>query len=370
MKPRPRFRERGQVVVLSALLLPILLGMTGMAVDVGAYANQRRQLQNSADSIALAAAQELPDEGAARAKADEWATKNDVLLTDMTVIVSGGNVAPQVRVSVEENHRFSFVKILGIDNKDVNATATAAKVSFGGSNGIVPWAVTQDTVDTALAMGDGVQITLKYDTTGGNLGNFGAMRIDGPGSSVYNTSVKYGSTTYACAETAVNCVTGACPGTYPATCAETSPECDGPDCSPQTGNVIGPTRTGVDFRLGYTMPECDTFTETFGTPDAGGIYDLNPTCNPWTEGPGKCDSNTDICSRRVIIIPVVDSFGNGQSSVTIQRFALVYLEGYEGTCTGNSCDILGRFVQAELTTRALAGLYDEDALIHFVRLTE
>ena len=62
-----RRRERGQVLMMAALLLPVLLGMAGMAVDVGSYASDRRQLQNAADSIALAAAQELPDEGDAQA---------------------------------------------------------------------------------------------------------------------------------------------------------------------------------------------------------------------------------------------------------------------------------------------------------------
>ena len=58
--------ERGQVAMIAAGLLPVLLGMTGLAVDVGSYMSERRQLQNAADSIALAGAQELPDEDAAR----------------------------------------------------------------------------------------------------------------------------------------------------------------------------------------------------------------------------------------------------------------------------------------------------------------
>lgn len=361
--------ERGQVVMIAGLLLPVLLGMVGMAIDIGTYASERRTLQNAADSIALAAAAELPDASAAQAAGEEWADRNGIDLADVQInIVTGA--APYARATITRNHEFAFVKVLGVDSKDVGARATAVKVSFGGSSGIVPWTITQATQESAAL---GSVVVMKYDATGANIGNFGAIRIDGPGANTYNNSVRYGSGTYACAVSAPNCTTGACPGSYPETCAETSPECDGPECQPQTGNLIGPTATGVDYRINFTMAECDTFNEVFTDPDSvtGQSY-INPDCNPWLDGPGKCDSNTDMCSRRVIIIPVVDDFGSGASDpATIQRFALMFLEGYDnGKCQGNSCEIKGRFVKADINTRALAGVYDEDALIHFSKLSE
>lgn len=373
-----RFRERGQVLMMAAGLLPVLLGMTGMAVDLGSYSGERRTLQNAADSIALAAAQELPNKILAEQTGWAWAAKNNIDPAGVTITASGTNVAageqPQVRVVIDRSHEFSFIRILGIDEAAVNGKATAQKVSLGGAAGIVPWSVTQATADWANAQGDGALITMKYDADGGDNGNFGAIRIDGPGADTYNTSVMYGSTSVACAVSAPNCTVGACPGTYPATCAETSPTCDGPDCTPQTGNVIGPTRTAVEFRMSsiYNLSTCDTFAEVFGTANADGKFELAPGCNPWTDGSGSCATNTSLCSRRVIIIPVVDSFGNGVSDpATIQRFALVYLEGYDaGKCQGNICEIKGRFVNADVSLNALAGLYDPTAAVHFVRLSE
>jgi hypothetical protein len=367
---RPYWSERGQVVMVAALLLPVLLGMVGMAVDIGTYASERRTLQNAADSIALAAAQELPDEVAARDAGEEWADRNGINLADLTIVIDTAGATPFARATIGRTHEFAFVRVLGIDSKGVGARATASKVSFGGGAGIVPWTITVATQDAAT-LGD--VVTMKYDATGADTGNFGAIRIDGPGSNTYNNSVMYGSNSFACAITAPNCVAGACPGIYPSTCAEDSPECDGPECTPQTGNLIGPTRTGVDFRINYTMTGCDQFTEVFTDPDpTTGESFINPDCNPWTDGLGKCDSPIDMCSRRVIIIPVVDQFGNGASDpATIQRFALMFLEGYDnGKCQGNSCEIKGRFVKADINARALAGTYDEDALIHFTKLTE
>lgn len=371
-------RERGQVLMMTLLLLPILLGMTGMAVDIGAYASDRRSLQNVADSVALAASQELcatscTDYSAAQAAGEAILSTYNLDLSTATVTItgSGGNTAPKITVQVTRPHEFAFMQIVGIQSKSVAARAAAVKVSFGGSDGIVPWSVTQATVDAA---GSGVPMVMKYDADGADTGNFGAIRIDGSGANVYGDSVMYGSQYYACAVSALNCSVNDCfaGASFPNSCAEDAPECDGPDCIPQTGNVIGPTRTGVDFRMNNTSTACDTFEETF-TSLGGGAYNLDPDCNPWIDGPGKCTGNDPgLCSRRVIIIPVVDSFGSGTSDpTTIQRFALVYLEGYDASkCQGNVCEIKGRFVRADVTTGALSGTYDPNAAVQFARLSE
>ncbi len=371
-----RRREQGQVIMFVAVIAPLLLGMTGMAIDIGGYAGHKRQLQNASDSIALAAAQGLcnttcSDTTVATANANAWAVKNNIKPSDLTLTFFGGSTAPAVRATVKGTHTFAFMRVLGVSSKGIGASAAAEKVSFGGGAGIVPWSVTQATVD---AVGSGGSMVMKYDATGGNIGNFGAIRIDGPGASVYRDSVMYGSQDFACAVTAPNCTVGACAtGIYPAPCAENSPTCVGPECTPQTGNLIGPTATGVDFRMNNTSAACNTFDAAFSSLGAG-KYHLNADCNPWTSGPGACTSNAIgfLCSRRVIVIPVVDSFGSGASTpTTIQRFALVYLEGYDaGKCTGNNCEIKGRFVQADVNPRTLAGAYDPKALIQFAKLTE
>lgn len=374
--PRRWAAERGQVAMIAAGMLPVLLGMTGMSIDVATYMGDRRHLQNAADSIALAGAQALPDAAAAQSVAEQWASKNGIAPSDVTLTITTTGT-PQVKVRIKRTHKFAFMKVLGFHERSIGARAAAVKVSYGGGSGIVPWSVTQATVNASPS---GTLVVMKYDSTGGNTGNFGAIRIDGSGSSVYEDAASYGSDTTACAVSAPNCTAGACPGSYPDSCAETSPTCDGPECTPQTGNLIGGTRDAVDFRMSHTCnaanpcgaQRCDTFADTFGSADASGKYHLHPDCNPWIDGPGKCTSDTDICSRRVIIIPVVDTFGNGASDpAEIQQFALVYLEGYDnGKCQGNSCEIKGRFVRADITTNALAGTYDPTALIQFTRLSE
>jgi Flp pilus assembly protein TadG len=365
--------------MFAALLAPILLGMTGMAIDIGTYAGHKRHLQNTADSVALAAAQQMclttcSDTSAATTAANQWASKNNINPSDVTLTFSGGSTTPTAHATIQTNHSFVFMKIVGIASKGIGASAAAVKTSFGGGTGIVPWSVTAAALDGVT---NGSVVTMKYDANNVSTGNFNPIRIDGSGASTYSNSVQYGAQDIACAATTTNCTATACAtGTFPA-CAENSPTCVGPDCTPQTGNVVGPTRTAVDFRMNNTTAECNTFGG--GAPGATGAfwvsagkYLLNPDCNPWS-GPGQCVGTTPgLCSRRVIIVPIINGFGNGASTpVTIQKFALIYLEGYAaGKCTGNSCQITGEYVQANVSADALAGVFDPTASIQFTKLTE
>jgi hypothetical protein len=128
--------------------------------------------------------------------------------------------------------------------------------------------------------------------------------------------------------------------------------------------------------MNNTSTACDTFAETFTGPNADGKYVLVPDCNPWTDGPGSCPDPDPpppaLCSRRVIIIPIVDGFGNGGSDPTeIQGFALLYLEGYDGgKCQGSNCEIKGHFVRAEVTVNGLSGVFDPESSIQFTKLVE
>ena len=51
-----RKREEGDIVVLVALSMSVLMGFTAFAVDFGMLASDKQALQNAADAAALAAA--------------------------------------------------------------------------------------------------------------------------------------------------------------------------------------------------------------------------------------------------------------------------------------------------------------------------
>ena len=340
--------EAGQALILFVLLIPVLLGMAALAIDLGSYSAERRTLQNAADAIALAAAQELPDQGDAQATALEWADKygygGEVSIA--TSGVSGGNPNPSVRVTISQTHEFAFMRALGISSSQVEASAKAVKTSPGGMGNVVPWAVLESTRD---ASEPGDSVTLKYDSHGVVTGNFGAIRLDGSGSSVYRDSLEHGSTSVIC--------------TTSASCAETSPVCDGNTCQTETGNMVGSTKSGVDYRITNTDALCDSFDEVFEEqPD--GTFALNHECNPWVEG--------SYASLRVIVLPVITSLCNGSCDVSVTGFSLFWLDGYasHNNCTGSDCEIAGRFIAADVTMGGLIGQYDADSLLHYVRLVE
>jgi Flp pilus assembly protein TadG len=349
--------ERGQVLWLTAGLIAVLGGMTATAVDLGSYMADRRDHQNRADAIALAAALELPDEDAALAAANDWAVKNGVDPSNMTVTITPQDIPavpnPKVSVQVESEHEFFFARLVGITSAEVSADATAIKTSPAGGSGVIPFSVTQPALN-GIGLGD--EVVLKYDANNIQTGNTGPIRIDGPGGGSCNNDtnkycygLKYGSESVVCAE-------GADP-TY----------CDGPtQVDTEPGNKVGDTRTAIQWRLNETHVQCDEFTEVFEddpTTSEDGVYRITQDCNPFLPGGYE--------SHRVLIVPVIEQLCNGSCEVTIVDFALFFLEGFaNGGCTGNDCEVIGRFVRVHQNVGMLAGTFDEEAANQFVRLVE
>lgn len=321
--------------------------MTALAVDLGSFSADRRDLQNAADAIALAASQDLPNQDAATAAANSWAVKNDIDPATITVTITqqdGSNPNPKVRVELDREHGFTFARLVGINSATVEATAAAVKTSPGGfpNGGLMPWSVLESIKNSASP---GTSLTLKYDAGNSSNGNFGALRLDGNGANIYRDSIKYGSETAYC----TSVVTG-CP--YPST------------VNTQPGNMRGPTEQGVDYRLTNTNAGCDAWDEVVAT--NGSKQGIKSECNPFTAG-GNAES------LRVIVIPVIQSLCNGSCTVTIKEFALFFLEGYGtgGCSSGNNCEVKGKFIGSNTNMNALIGVYDSDAsTAHFVRLTE
>ncbi len=74
MHTQPR-RQRGAILVLTILFLMILLAVAALVIDVGRLYVLRTQMQNAADSAALAAAYELNGKDGARQRAVKAATQ-------------------------------------------------------------------------------------------------------------------------------------------------------------------------------------------------------------------------------------------------------------------------------------------------------
>lgn len=330
-----RDAERGQALLLFALGLAVFAGMVALAIDVGAFLQERRSLQNAADAAALAGAVELPGSAAlAETKAQDWAGRNGIgAVSGDSLDITFSDGGTSITVTVGRSVGFSFGRVLGVDGSRVQATATARVGAPSAMVGVMPFGVLKEAIKY-----DGTPTTMKYDAGNPSNGNFAALRVDGPGAKIHEESIKYGSKNMVC--------------------VASQPSCQDPAIDTQTGNMVGPTRDGIKHRLANTKFSCDEMSEVLEL-KADGTYRVRPECNPWqAEG-----------SNRLLVVPVVKKFCNGSCSVTLEYFTLMFLEEL-GKCTGNSCEVKGIFVKAFVDPEAELGLPDVESAISFVRLVE
>lgn len=122
--------RRGQAIVLTAMMLPVLLGMTAMAVDVGYLYLAKAQLQTAADQGALAGAYDLngasPSAVTAQNNAAVYARKQPGQAADSVVAtVTYTSSLKSVKVDTSRTINLFFAPVLGKNAGTVTASATA-----------------------------------------------------------------------------------------------------------------------------------------------------------------------------------------------------------------------------------------------------
>ena len=149
-------REDGAVLVVVALSLVALLGITALVVDIGDFRAHRRQLQTAADAGALAGASQLIKGTSGvcgtGGQADYYQRQNDDanssqnLIKDAnldtsycTLVYDANNKAVGVRVRpVESNVPYLFGGVLGFASTNVSAKAEARIVYLTTAHGLNP----------------------------------------------------------------------------------------------------------------------------------------------------------------------------------------------------------------------------------------
>jgi len=153
---RRRQGERGQIVILFAAALAVMIGFAALAIDIGFFTEAKREVQNDADAVALAAVRELPQsQTAATNKAIDWADNNDVIATERAAgdwitfgdRCSGGSVQANLSTATVRfirNQQAFLALVLGITDADLHVCATAAKGKAMGSPDLLPWGLLWD----------------------------------------------------------------------------------------------------------------------------------------------------------------------------------------------------------------------------------
>lgn len=306
--------EKGQALVLFALSLGVLAGLVALTIDVGFIFRERRQLQNAADAAALAGVAFLPgDPVAAEAAARDWAGQNGLAAVEVDAVeFENGNTL--IRVKTKRGVSALFARALGLLNFQVKAKAAARVGSLNGNRQAMPWGLLQGDSDCLNAQGNaifGQSCLVKAGAQGAIQGWRGALDYDGPGDAEpqeYLNDIIYGQTQ-----------TVYCPRGF------ADPVCQSSTVDTQTGNIVGQTRQGLEDRLARE-PVCDSNSN--GKDDFGEVFKSNAGANP---------PYTVACpnSPRLMILPIVSYSSEPVQVVTIEGWALAYLESY--ACTDGSC---------------------------------
>ena len=271
--------ESGQVLALTAVSMIGLLAMTAFVLDVGMAYRLHRRTQAAADASALAAAQVLPDTGTATSISNSEAAQN---LPDGTVTPTYSQTYAAndtVTATAQASTPSVFAKVFGINNFNAKASATAMIGSYlGWAGDLAPW-----TTDVAH-LNFGQIVTFKVDQ-GAQFaaGNFGNVSLP-----IQENS----------------CILGQ-GSDYRELIANNEHSClvqngDWITTGGSTGNKTGQTAMGLAAR--GAVQGFDPYSILQSQPD--GSYVL-----------------TDYKSPNLVVIPVIQSFGNGASSVQVIGFA-------------------------------------------------
>jgi len=334
--PRRRHKsEDGQILIVAAAGLVMMLTFAALAIDIGFLARARRDAQNDADAMALAGARELPNQANADAIAMQWATKNNVTVPDVESVAFGqrcdGSASgyDTITVHLKRNQGTFLASVIGVSSNTLRVCATA-RVGVGlGGDDLLPFGFLEEDPYPGPNPEDsqGREVCYFYDDAEAEeentelwslqqclikipqladsyaAGNSGAARLDEYGGTL-DPSCNVGSS--GTSEYVENIDDGS--------------ECVyaiGDEIRPKTGNMRQPTCSTFEDMLAANT---DSLTDVFGTPDADGVY-----------GP------VDRTSPRFGLIPRVTVFGSGASqTVTITGFLTVYIVG---ACDDETADI-------------------------------
>ncbi len=321
--------ERGVSLMLVAISMVVLLGMAALAIDVGMLYTAKGQAQNAADSGALAGAGALLinpyDATTATSVAETFAEKHEIIkqqvqidpAADVQVDLAKKQVTVTARRIQARGNAVPtfFAKILGWDLVDIQATATAEVDLASAAACLKPWAIPDAYDDLVAPIGEfnpgdyyepgvtswgstyrtsdadfGVQLVLKPSSPGDAIapGQFFPIDLPQPSGPVTGGS-NYRDNIATCNGQVVSL---------------------GDTLMTENGNMIGPTKQGVDDLIAQD-PDA-TWDSTVGVVDSA----FPPGASP-----------------RIVRVPMFDPRyppTSGKQDIQITNIAGFFIEGIGG----------------------------------------
>lgn len=125
--------ESGQALVIVAVSVIVLFGVTAFSVDMGMAYNAKAELQAAADAAALAGAQDLPDATKAINAAKQYAGLNKVEVDNVVPVTPYELNSNQIQVTCTRSFNYLFARVLGFNSTIIRVSAVAEKhLVWGG----------------------------------------------------------------------------------------------------------------------------------------------------------------------------------------------------------------------------------------------
>jgi hypothetical protein len=343
----PRSSERGQVLILLALLIvPLSFAVGVVAVDASVWTSERRGAQKDADLAALAGIQELLQSGATEEDAenaaiaylqlnDEAGNGGDDAANIVSVTVDDscwGDTGRLDAVTVEVDHdsRGFFVDFFNVPVPQPGGRAKACLGSITKPQGLRPFILDIETSPCFTSEGlpkFGQQCVMDFGSQGSSGGsNRGVADIEVsvgqcsnvPGDGDLVSIIEFGAPNAECSTQTGN------------TCPSPFTNC----VVGQTGNVANKTLDGLEALLSHEGA-CDSAYSVSG--DVAGIDDFQEalelvgggTAPPSPDNiyvPRPCNASGDI-SPRIITIFAVDEWIGSNNPMPVRYFVVMYVEG-------------------------------------------
>jgi Flp pilus assembly protein TadG len=293
-----------------ALLLPLLLGMVGLAIDGGLLLATLRQTQNAADAAALAAAVDVLN-GATVSNAQATGKSYVTTYNSMSNATVTINIPPTsgphsgsrhyAEAIISYPYKTSFIQLLKVgQNQTVTARAVAGYEVVTSGEGVI-------TLDTNPQGGKGLQVS-----GGASLSVNGGVIVDATGNAALDVS---GGGTVSAQQVTVS------GGTSGASNVQSYPSGGGP--SPLVDN------TGVDV----PDPLASLAVPTTSTGVTNTFYSYNSATNTWSTAASAQNISISMpSSGTTVTIPpgiygAITINGSGGGTVNFQSGGIFVLEG-------------------------------------------
>lgn len=282
----PRRASRGQVLILFALFLTGMMGMLGLATDVGVWAVARRTSQGAADAGAFAGARQIA----------AYNSQHQVsALAEVTAAVNANRLASYTNVINRCEYIDKMWSVVGTCDQNVPSTAVGSRVgttltvptffmralsAFGAPTSVDVWGYAKARVESAASVPSDAPLmvcgTFAYRTAGGTVGK---IRLFASGSTTTVDQSLIGDTFQ---------LTGS---------SQTDLKTKGVDCSAKDGKFAGVASGSTN--AGKSVGSAFNYSTTLYYPTA--------TTGANVDGAGGCDAGTSAPYNCVMIIPVADS---------------------------------------------------------------